>query len=107
VLTPPIHIALLSTSVLGTLIVGLACRRRHTWIAPLLWLVPLCGAVSLADGLLTLVGPLAPALALDGTRWDAGRMLLAFLVVLPPVELVTQWASARLAGGGIVRRPAR
>lgn len=88
------HLALLAFAVIGTLVMGFAFRRKQTWPAILLWLVPIVLAASLADLLLRGVALLWSGA--DG--WLAWTV--AYLFVLPFAEVAYQVTVTTFSGGG-------
>ena len=46
------HFALLASAVIGTVVLGLSMRWRHTWSTVLIWAVPICLILSATDALL-------------------------------------------------------
>ncbi len=88
------HLALLAFTVLGTLAMGFAFRRKQTWPAILLWIVPIALGVSLADLAVRGLGLIWPGVG----GWLAYSV--AFLFVLPFAEVAYQSIITAFSGGG-------
>jgi len=86
------HLAMLGTAVVGTVVLGLSMRLRHTWSTVLIWVVPICLILSVTDGLLAALSTPFPSFAMDGGGGDWMRFTLCFLLLVFPCEIVYQLA---------------
>jgi len=93
------HVALLAIAVIGTLVLGISMRFRHTWSTVLIWVVPICLILSATDALLSMLAGFFPSLRMDGGSGDWLGFVLCFLMLVFPCEIVYQ-----LAINGIAER---
>ena len=100
------HIALLAIAVIGTGVLGLSMRWRHTWSTVLIWVVPICLILSATDALLSMLSGFFPSFRMDGGSGDWLCFSLCFLVLVFPCEIVYQLVLNGIADRFTIRHKA-
>ncbi|HCP47302.1 MAG TPA: hypothetical protein DIU15_14770 [Deltaproteobacteria bacterium] len=104
--SPQLHALFIAVAVLGTVILGRSLARKKTWAAFLLWAVPITGALSAADLVLSFLGSRWSHLALDGDKGDLVLFVVVFIMVLIPIELIYQGICGAMAESGTLHKQA-
>ncbi len=101
------HVVMLTTAVVGTIVLGMSMRRQQTWSTVLIWVVPICLILSATDALLGVLSGPFPSVRMDGENSDWLRFGFCFLALVFPCEIVCQLAVNWMTDRGTVRVPAR
>lgn len=105
--SPSTHVILVAVGLIGTVVLGLAFRKKKAAAAPLLWIVPFALTFSATDGALAALASWWPSMAMDHGDGDVLRFVLAYLVLLAPIEVFYQRIATVLARRGVEYKRAR